>query len=192
MRRLLPIVAVFALAACGPKEEAKAPAEIAVAPAAGAPVVKVATLEDLPAPLPLPYDDAAEANAQMHAAFMDAEATGRRVIINYGGNWCSWCRALDGVMLLPEVKPFVDANFVVVHVSTGDSSEKMNSRPDTYKPFGVEKIDGTPFLVVAEADGKVLHRGSEVTDKEHETPQAMVNWLAQWAKPAVVTEGSAS
>ena len=81
-------------------------------------------------------------------------------------------------MLLPEVKPFIDANFEVVHVSTGVTSSEMNSRPETYKPFGVEKIDGTPYLVIAEADRTVLHKGSEVTDESHETPQAMVDWLA--------------
>jgi thiol:disulfide interchange protein len=188
MRRLA-FIAALALASCGGQEQAaKTPPAPIVAPAAGAPIVKVATLEQLPAPLPLPYQEGVDVQAQLDAAFAEAKANGKRVLINYGGNWCSWCRALEGVTLLPEVKPFIDANFVVVHVSTGPSSSEMNSRPETYQRFGVEKIDGTPYLVVAEADGKVLHRGSEVTDQDHETPQAMVNWLAQYTKPAVITE----
>ena len=181
MKHFLLIGAVLALGACGGEQQARAPDASPPAARTGGPLVKIATLEQLPAPLPLPYDDKADAKAAIDKAFADAKAGGKRVLINYGGNWCSWCRGLEGVMLLPEVKPFIDANFVVVHVSTGATAQDMNSRPETYKPFGVEKIDGTPYLVIAEADGTVLHRGSEVTDEEHETPQAMVDWLAQFA-----------
>ena len=183
MKRILLASAVLALAACGQqKAETEAPLAVNKVAFVGSPKVSVATLEQLPAPLPNPYDDKADAKADIDKAFAAAQTSGKRVLINYGGNWCSWCRGLEGVMLLPEVKPFIDANFEVVHVSTGATAQDMNSRPETYRPFGVEKIDGTPYLVIAEPDRTVVHKGSEVTDEQHETPQAMVNWLSQFAK----------
>ena len=49
------------------------------------------------------------------------------------------------------------------------------------KRFGVAKVEGVPWLIVVDGDGKVLHSSYEVTDDNHETPQAMVDWLASWA-----------
>ena len=180
---LLTLVAALALAACSPKQ-APAPAPAPTVP--GPPNVAISTLEQLPTPLPLPYNDKAtpaEVTAAIDAAFARAKASNKRVIVDLGGNWCSWCRSLAAVMALPEVKPFMDANFEVVHVDVGIQKGEMDRRPEVLKRFGLAKIDGTPWLIVAEPDGTVLHSSYEVTDDNHQTPPLMVEWLAKWAKP---------
>ena len=84
-------------------------ATLAVADAAmTAPHVRIAETKQLPTPLPYPYDEMANADAAVDAAFARAKTNGKRVLVDLGGNWCPDCRILAGVMALPEVKPFLD------------------------------------------------------------------------------------
>jgi thiol-disulfide isomerase/thioredoxin len=148
--------------------------------------VSIDKLEQLPTPLPKPYDDTAApaaVDARIDAAFQRAAATHKRVIVDLGGNWCGWCRALAGVMDLPEVKPFVDANFEVVPVTVSSAHGKTDLNLQVLKRFNLTAVKGVPWLIVADPNGKVLSSGYEVTDDHHQTPQAMVNWLAEWAPP---------
>ena len=104
------------------------------------------------------------------------------MIVDLGGNWCSWCRGLAAVMALPEVKPFVDRNFEVVMVSINSKSGPVERNREVLDRFKLKDVPGVPWLIVAEPDGTVLNSSYEVTDKGNESPQAMVNWLARWAK----------
>jgi thiol-disulfide isomerase/thioredoxin len=152
---------------------------------AHSPHVGIAKLSDLPRPLPEPYDETAtpdQMKARLDTAFVRASAGGKRVIVDFGGNWCSWCRALAGVMDLPDVKPFVDANFEVVPVDVSSVEGKLDRNAEVLRRFGVTQVAGVPWLVVAEPDGRVVISSDAVTDDAHHTPQQMVDWLSQWAK----------
>ncbi len=63
-----------------------------------APTLSVAEAVNMPTPLPFPYDESADAMAAVDAALARAEESGKRVLIDLGGNWCGWCRLLAGVM----------------------------------------------------------------------------------------------
>lgn len=176
--------AALALCACGQDD----PAAAQNAPADGAPHVSVAALEDLPTPLPYPYDEDVSPEAvddMIDAAFERAAAENKRVIVDLGGNWCSWCRSLAGVMELPEVAPFIEDNFETVFVGVSSQQGLTDQNLQVLDRFGVVEVDGVPWLIVAEPDGEVLASSYEVTDQDHETPQAMVNWISQFAlRPA--------
>jgi len=146
--------------------------------AAPAPRVHIADAKQLATPLPYPYDEAADANAAVDAAFARAKANGKRVLIDLGGNWCPDCRILAGVMDLSEVKPFLDSHFEIVSVDVGrfDKNLQIPAR------FHVAKLTGVPWLIIADSDGQVAASSYEVTDEHHTKPQAMVDWLAHWAK----------
>ncbi len=169
MRASLPVASAIALCLGG----------LAVAwAAAPAPRVHIANSKQLATPLPYPYDEAADANATVDAAFARAKQSGKRVMIDFGGNWCPDCRILAGVMALPEVKPFLESHFEIVSVDVGrfDRNLQIPAR------FHVAKLAGVPWLLIADADGSVKVSSYEVTDEHHTTPQAMVDWLARWAK----------
>ncbi len=149
------------------------------------PLVAVATIKTLPTPLPQPYDEdalPAVMNARLDAAFADAGKYNKRVIVDLGGNWCVWCRALAATMDLPEAKPFIDRNFVVVPVDVTSVEGPVDRNTEVLKRLGVSGVNGFPWLVVAEPDGKVLISSDAVTDDKHQTPQQMIDWLAQYAK----------
>ncbi|MEJ0042207.1 MAG: thioredoxin family protein [Rhizomicrobium sp.] len=54
-----------------------------------------------------PYDETANADADVAAAFARARKSGKCVFIDLGGNWCGDCVVLANIMQLPEVKPFI-------------------------------------------------------------------------------------
>jgi thiol:disulfide interchange protein len=153
--------------------------------AARAPKLQIVSLYQLPTPLPRPYDETAtpaEVMARVDAAFVRARASGKRVIVDLGANWCSWCRILSATMDLPEARPFIQSNFEVVDVDVSSGSGKTDHNLDVVHRFRLKNVSGFPWLIVAEPNGRVLASSYEVADPWHQTPQKMVNWLARWAK----------
>src|SRR5258706_16169545 len=85
-----------------------------------APQMKSVTeMAQLETPLPVPYDDRADADKALAATIARAKANGKRVLIDLGGNWCTDCRILAAVMELPELKPFVAKHYEIVSIDVG-------------------------------------------------------------------------
>jgi thiol-disulfide isomerase/thioredoxin len=140
----------------------------------------VASFDQLPQPLPLPYDAAANAKAQVAAARARALKAHKRLLIDFGGNWCLDCRLLAGTMDLPSVRPFVARHFEVVTVDIGRFDKNM----DIPAHYGVKgRLAGVPavFIVDPKTD-RVVNRGREtaLADARSLTPQALADWLAGW------------
>jgi thiol-disulfide isomerase/thioredoxin len=148
--------------------------------AAGGPHLSVSTLAALKTPLPYPYVEKADAKAAVAAAFARAKASGKRVLVDFGGNWCPDCRILAGVMDLPEMRPFLAANYEIVSVDVG----RFDKNLDVVKSLGVEKLRGVPTIVIAEPDGRPVNvaNSAELADARSMTPQSLADWLAKWAK----------
>lgn len=147
-----------------------------------APTVTVKDINDLPQPLPLPYDEAADADADVAKAFARAQANGKRVMLNFGGDWCPDCRVLAGIMELPEVKAFLDAHYELVKVDVG----RFNKNLHIPQKYGVEKLRGVPSVMIVSADGTLINAtdSSELANARKMAPQAMADWLAKYAAPA--------
>ena len=146
-----------------------------------APQLRVTNVASLPAPLPLPYDEKADAEHDVAAAFQRAKASGKRVLIDFGGNWCPDCRVLMGVMTLPEMQAFLKVHYEVVTVDIG----MFNKNLQIPARFGIAKLTGVPSIIVAEPDGKPLNsaQSAELADARSMTPSGIAAWLARWAKP---------
>ena len=147
--------------------------------AANAPRVSVARLSEISVP-DRPYDENANANAAVESAFARAKAEHKRVLIDLGGNWCADCRILAGVMALPEVQRFLDSHYVLVSVDVG----RFNLNLQIPARFGItERLEGVPSVLVATPDGTLVDKGhiAALADARSMTPQAVADWLAQWA-----------
>ncbi len=66
------------------------------------------------APVAHPYDAPQNARAAVDAAFEQARTTNKRVLIDFGANWCPDCPMLAGVLQLTQVQPWIGQNFVPV------------------------------------------------------------------------------
>jgi thiol:disulfide interchange protein len=149
------------------------------AAAAPAPRMSIQSLSELAVP-DAPFDTAANANADVDAALARARASGKRVLIDLGGNWCADCRILSGLMELPEMHAFLSQHFETVTVDVG----RFNRNLQIPARWGITtRLQGVPALLVITPDGKKLvnaGRVSTIQDARHFTPQALADWLAQW------------
>jgi thioredoxin-related protein len=156
---------------------------LAVAPSVAAPPapkVSVASVAQLPQPLPLPYDEKANAQAEVAKARALAKKTHKRLLIDLGGNWCPDCRVLAAIMDLPDLKPFLAKHFVIVSVDIG-RYDKNGFVADHYK---IPVPHGAPALLAVDPrTDRLLNDGHllALADARHMTPQALADWLAQWA-----------
>jgi len=146
-----------------------------------APQMKSVTeMAQLATPLPTPYDSRRNADADLAATIAKAKASGKRVLIDLGGNWCTDCRILAGVMELPELKPFIEEHYEVVSIDVG----RMNKNMQIPARYGVTKLDGVPTVLIVDTNGKLLNatNAADLADARSMNPQGIANWLARWAK----------
>jgi thiol:disulfide interchange protein len=145
-----------------------------------APRPSIATLQQLPVVLMQPYDEHANADAGVAAAFARAKKSHKRVLIDLGGNWCVDCVVLANFLKLPEMQRFMAAHYEMVAVDVGrfDRNQQIPSR------FGVTgRLKGVPALLIATPDGKLLN-GNDVfatADASTMTPQALAAYFAKYA-----------
>lgn len=146
-----------------------------------APRLSVAGIEQLPQPLPFPYDEAANAQAVVAKARAQAKREHKRLLIDLGGNWCLDCRVLAGIMELPELQPFLAKHFVIAKVDIG-RFDKNGAIAAHYGIVG--RLEGVPaILAVDPVHDRLLNRDKlfALADARHMTPQGLADWLAQWA-----------
>lgn len=155
------------------------------AAAIAAPALKITSisqLSQLSTPLPYPYDEKANADAQVNATLAAAKAQHKLAFIDLGGNWCGDCRVLASLMELPEVKKFVDAHYVVTTVDVGrfDKNLQIPAR------WGITKrLEGVPAVLIVDPNSNALvDKGhiAALADARHMTPQGIADWLVQWAR----------
>lgn len=145
-----------------------------------APKPSIATLADLPVVINAPYDEKADADAAVAAAFHQAKAAHKRVLLDLGGNWCPDCIILANFLQLPEIKAFVAKYYVVVPIDVG----RFNRNLQVPARFGyTTRLKGVPTVLIADPDGKLVNGGDvfAFTDARHMTPQALADYLAKWA-----------
>jgi len=100
------------------------------------------------------YDTKADAKEQIQTALRNARKENRRVLIQWGGNWCSWCLLLHKRFRTdPTLARELLYEYDVVHVDIGHVDKNM----DLAKHYGADlKNHGVPFLTILDADGKAL------------------------------------
>lgn len=150
------------------------------AQAAPAPRLSVESYEDVPQPAALPYDERADANAALADAMRRASASGKRVLVDLGGNWCPDCRLLAATMALPELRGFVARHYEVVMVDIGRFNRNMNIPAH----FGIRRPEGVPCLLVIDpATDRLINKGATyaLASARSMTPQGLADYIARWA-----------
>ncbi len=126
-----------------------APGLVAQAEPAAAPEATPAT----PA-RPAIYDGLADGRAQIAAALSRATRENRRVLIQWGADWCSWCHLLHEICASDEaIAKELKYEYDVVLLDIGRRDKHM----DLALEHGVDLAqEGVPWLTVLAADGRVL------------------------------------
>lgn len=95
------------------------------------------------------YDENRNPEADLAAALEQAD--GRRILLEIGGNWCSWCMLLDNYMEKEiEVRNAFAESFIIVKINYSDEN-KNEAFLEKYPPVG-----GYPHFIVLDSDGSLL------------------------------------
>ncbi len=99
------------------------------------------------------YDDKANPFTDAKAAIALAQKTDRNVLIEIGGNWCTWCHKMDDFLEKnPDIYQALHQKYVLLKVNVSDSNENeafMKSLPPTL---------GYPHMYVSTASGKMIYQ----------------------------------
>ncbi|MGB6482311.1 MAG: thioredoxin family protein [Candidatus Acidiferrales bacterium] len=112
-------------------------------------------LSRLPQPVdakPDLYPDASEARTDIGLALSVAAREHRRVLLDFGGNWCYDCHVLDETFHYPEVAKILDPNYVVVHINIGQYDANL----DLAEKYQIPLKRGVPSLAVLDSKGNLL------------------------------------
>jgi thioredoxin 1 len=124
------------------------------------------------------YPDPSQAKGDIAAALKSAAAAHKRVIIDFGGNWCGDCQVLDIYFHNSENRPILESNYILVHVNIG----QMDANLDIAEKYGVPIAKGVPALAVLSDTGKVLYsqKSGEFEAMRRMQASSVTSFLVQW------------
>lgn len=131
------------------------------------------------------YDDQRDPFKDATAALSLAKETNRQVLIEIGGNWCSWCHKMDSFLAKnPEVYKALHSQYVLLKISVSDSNENsdfMKSLPP---------VLGYPHMYVSTAKGKMIlsKDTAELLAGNDYSKSQWLSFLSDWSVSATTTQ----
>jgi thiol:disulfide interchange protein len=126
------------------------------------------------------YPAPAQARADLAAALKTAAETHKRVLLDFGGNWCGDCQVLDIYFHDATNKPILDANYILVDINIGH----IDANIDLAEQYGIPLKKGVPALAVLSEKGELLYsqKGGEFEDMRHLESAALTDFLLKWKR----------
>ena len=101
--------------------------------------------------LPEKFEPARDAKADVQQAVALAQAQRKMVLVDVGGEWCTWCHVFDRfVARSPEVQKAMQERYILVKVNW--SPQNRNQALLSQWP----KAQGYPHFYVLDAAGRVI------------------------------------
>jgi thiol-disulfide isomerase/thioredoxin len=189
--RLVPAV-ILVLAGCSATPGRTAPPEPATEPPAAttpsvAPTEPPAEPSLAPAVTPptasavvegVLYDPTLDVPAAVDAALAAAHEDGKRVLIEFGADWCPDCHVLASYLEDPRSAAILDDSYHVVRVDVGYFDKNL----ETATRFGNAIAVGIPSVVILDGDGTKLvdTAAGELADSRRYDANDIVDFLAAW------------
>jgi len=127
------------------------------------------------------YPDPGQAKADLAAGLRAAAQTHKRILLDFGGNWCGDCQVLDTYFHDPKNLPLLESNFVLVHINIGHMDENV----DIARRFDIPLERGVPAIAVLSDKGKLLYsqKQGEFEKMRRMELSSVTEFLVQW-RPA--------
>ena len=124
------------------------------------------------------YSATADAHADIAQAIKTAAQEHKRIILDFGGNWCGDCQVLDIYFHQQPNLPLLENNFVLVHVDVGHYDKNL----DLAEKYDIPLKRGVPALAVLDAHGRVLYtqKNGEFEAMRKMDPASVTEFLNQW------------
>jgi len=126
------------------------------------------------------YDSARDPFIDGRAALKLAQETKRRVLIEVGGNWCSWCLQLDKFLAENhQLREQLHRHFVILKVNISEANDNAEFMAGLPKPLGY------PHIYVAEADGRIIFSKdtAQLLENSRYSVQRFQQFINKWKLP---------
>lgn len=125
------------------------------------------------------YNDKSNPFEDAKAALALAKKTNKRVLINIGGNWCSWCKKMQAFLHAnPAVYTTLQQHFVILKVNVSDSNENAEFMK------ALPPVMGYPHIYVSKPDGTMLLSKDTAEllapDGEHYSSEQWLSFINKW------------
>jgi thiol:disulfide interchange protein len=123
------------------------------------------------------YPTVEAAKTDIQAAVAQAHREHKRVILDFGGDWCGDCQVLNIYFHQSPNAELMAKYFVLVDVNIG----KEDANLDIATKYGVPMPHGVPALVVLDGQGKILYsQKNEFSDMRNMQPTSVTEFLNKW------------
>jgi thioredoxin-related protein len=131
------------------------------------------------------YDPNADAEKDLQKVIAEAKKSNKHVLIQGGGNWCSWCIEFARfAKAVPQVDSVINASFIWYHLNYS----KENKNEKIFANYGYAQRFGFPVFIILDQDGKRIHTQSseylENGKKSYDTSKVR-NFLEMWSPLAL-------
>jgi thioredoxin 1 len=123
-----------------------------------------------------PYDEKADAPAQVQHALDAARLDHKKVLLVFGANWCGDCRALDKAMH-GSSQALIGDKFHVIKIDVGNFNKNLELAARYGNPIKM----GIPAVVLLDVDGGIIYstKGGELADARRMGDRGIYDFLAQ-------------
>jgi len=124
------------------------------------------------------FDPSADAATQVRDAMAQAAQQHKRVLLDFGGNWCGDCQILDYYFHQPPNAGLIDKSYIVVDIDVGH----LDHNVALANQYGITLRHGVPALSIIDPQGHVLYsqNDGEFSSMGKVDPAAVTQMLEQW------------
>ncbi len=124
------------------------------------------------------YPPPQQAEADLTAALHRAAAEHKRVLVDFGGNWCGDCKVLDYYLHQPQNAALLKKNFELVDVNIGEYDRNVALA----EKYQIPLKRGVPAVAVLDEHGKLLYsqKQGEFESMRKLDASAVTQFLVRW------------
>jgi thioredoxin-related protein len=133
------------------------------------------------------YNAAENADQGIRQAIETASRSNKHVLIQIGGNWCSWCARFHKITTEDrQIDSLIRSSYVVYHLNYS----KENKNQDVLAKYSYPQRFGFPVFLILDGAGKLLHTQNSAyleQDKGY-SREKILDFLNGWTKNALDPE----
>ena len=123
------------------------------------------------------YPPTAAAAKDIKAAITLAHRTHKRILLDFGGDWCGDCQVLDIYFHQSPNAELLAKYFIKVNVNIG----REDANTDISAHYGIPMPHGVPALAVLDPDGNLIYaQKNEFSDMRYMQPTSVTEFLQKW------------